>query len=157
MPAICTLWDASEQKTPLRPGTSAANQVFAEFGQDIARLTKLGKEVIVILPGPCNAMWAPESLSRMASAVEITNQVRMARSDFETFIQPVKKPLMDAVISNGGKTIDPLDYFEEAGFLNGKTSGGRFRYRDGEHMRPFYVIEKATFLDPLLGAKPGVQ
>ena len=82
--------------------------------------------------------------------------MRVERKAFEEFVSPVRKPLLEAVLSNGGKIIDPLDYFDEEGFFNGKTLDGRFRYRDANHFRPFYVKEKATFLDPLLQAH-GVQ
>ncbi|MEI8287843.1 MAG: acyltransferase family protein [Verrucomicrobiota bacterium] len=146
-----------KEKRPLRPGSPAANQVFAEFGQAVARLAKQGKEVVVILPGPANFAWAPESFPRLASATELTNQVRVLRKDFEAYIQPVKQPLIAATLANGGKTIDPLDYFEEAGYLNGKTLAGRFRYQDADHFRPFYVTEKATFLDALLRVKDSPQ
>ena len=141
-----------QSKVPLRFGNPVVNQVFVEFGQTIAGLTKMGKEVVVILPGPMNYLWAPELISRFASPVQFTNQVWMARKDIEALIRPVKQALIVAVTSNGGKTIDPLDYFEEDGGFNGKTPQGRFRYKDSNHFRPFYVCEKAFFLDSLLRA-----
>ena len=140
-------------KDPLRIGSQEADLVFADFGQVIGKLTTMGKEVIVILPGPCCAAWSPKAISRMGPAKELTSQVRVARKDFEAFIEPVKRSLIDVVTSNGGKTIDPLDYFEEDGFFYGKTSDGRFRYKDEDHFRPFYVRERASFLDALLLAK----
>ena len=89
--------------------------------------------------------------------MEFTNQVRVARKDIEAYIRPVKQALIAATLANGGKTIDPLDYFEEDGFFYGKTTEGRFRYKDSHHFRPFYVCEKATFLDPLLRANERPQ
>lgn len=140
------------RKVPLRPGTPAADQVFSEFGQTIAMLSRLGKEVVVILPSPCNFAWSPKNAARigMTADTELKKQITLAREDFESQISSVKKPLMEVVTANGGRMIDPLDYFEEEGFLNGKTSDGRFRYKDAHHFRPFYVRERATFLDPLL-------
>lgn len=141
------------KRIPLRIGNPDADQVFVEFGKAIFQLTSAGKEVIVILPGPCCSKWDPKFTSRFASLTEITNQVRVARKDFEAFIHPVKNILIAVVTHNGGKTIDPLDYFEENGFLNGKTAEGRFRYIDESHFRPFYVRENASFIDPLLHHK----
>ncbi len=60
---------------------------------------------------------------------------------------------MNVAVSNGAKVIDPLDYFVEDGAFYGKSPDGRFRYKDEHHLRPFFVMEKATFLDALLQAK----
>jgi len=145
------------EKAPVRLGSPAANQVFAEFGQTIATLTRMGKHVYVILPGPESSTWAPYRVARTSAVTSITRQVGVARKDFESFISPVKKPLIDVVARNGGQTIDPLDFFEEDGFFNGKTAEGRFRFRDSDHLRPFYIMDKASFLDPLLHAKGYMQ
>jgi peptidoglycan/LPS O-acetylase OafA/YrhL len=142
-----------KDRIPLRLGSPAAQQVFHEFGQSIAKLVGMGKEVVVILSSPTSSAWDPRKTSRIALHKTVTNDMRMLRKEFESFVRPVKKALLEIVVANGGKVIDPLDYFEEDGFLNGKTPGGKFRYMDGDHLRPFYAREKALFLDPLLHGK----
>jgi hypothetical protein len=139
-----------KHKTPLRANSPETGKIFEEFGADLATLKKMGKEVIIILPSPEDVAFAPRSTPRLFYSEALTNQVSVSRSQFEAFIHPVKQLLIDTVTSNGGKTIDPLDYFAEGALLNGKTLDGRFRYIDNNHMRPSYVIEKATFFDDII-------
>lgn len=145
-------------KVPLRLDSPAASQVFAEFGQAIARLVSMRKEVVVILSSPSCERWNPMSLAKALRVaffdnVSVTNEFRVARRDFEAFVQPVKRKIIDVVVANGGKVIDPLDYFERDGFLYGRTDEGAFLYKDSNHMRAGYVKEKATFLDSLIESK----
>lgn len=138
-------------RTPLRLGTPATREVFAQFGQVVRRLSQMGKEVIVITSSPTARQWNPRSAPRFGSEGP-TNALVVERKDFEAFIAPVRQLVIDAVVPNGGKIIDPLDYFDEQGRLNGKTPAGHFRYKDSNHLRPFYAREKALFLDPLIRA-----
>ena len=139
-----------QNKTPLRIGTPAASQVFNEFGDAIAELRSMGKEVVVLLSTPASTLLDPRATSRLAFRAAVTNQVQISREAFETFLHPVMKEIADIVRKNGGQVIDPLDYFDEAGYFNAKAPDGRFRYKDASHLRPFYVTERATFLDSLI-------
>jgi hypothetical protein len=131
----------------------AARRTFTEFGQLISHLKSLGKEVVVISCGPSSEEFDPGGSSPRGFQSTVPRQLRFSRTDFESFIRPVKTALFDVAVSNGARVIDPLDYFEEDGFLNGITPDGHFRYKDAHHFRPFYVREKAVFLDALLQAK----
>ncbi|MGV3756622.1 MAG: acyltransferase family protein [Verrucomicrobiota bacterium] len=131
-------------------GTPAADRVFAEFGQSIAKLVEAGKEVVVILPTPASTLLDPRSTPRMPFSQKEVTRLALKRSDFESFIHPVKQILNTVVTANGGRTIDPLVYFDENGYFFGQTSDGRFLYQDKHHLRPFYAKEQATFIDALI-------
>ncbi len=141
------------QHTPVRPGSPAAQAVFTDLGQAIAQLVGRGKEVVVILSSPAAWAFSPRATSRLWQQRTARSQMRVERRTLEAFVYPVKKKLIEVVVANGGKVIDPYDYFEENGFFNGITADGEFRYRDHDHLRPFYVKEKASFLDALLEAR----
>jgi peptidoglycan/LPS O-acetylase OafA/YrhL len=149
------IYRTGEQKrVALRIAQPAAREVFSAFGQEVAKLTKIGKEVIVILPGPTNSKWSPAGLSRLNFRGDSGEPVFVTRMAYELYIAPVKRILIDEVVSNGGRTIDPLDCFEEEnGRLNGMTPDGRFRYKDASHFRAFYVREKALFIDDLVRSR----
>jgi hypothetical protein len=144
-------------KTPLLPGSPGARQVLNDFGQAIAQLRAMGKEVIVILSSPASLSWNPKSTPRLTPNLSPANPKPVPRTELEAFLAPIKQPLIEAVLAHGGKIIDPLDFFEENGGFVGTTSEGRFRYRDADHLRPFYVKEQAAFLDPLLRLRPRQQ
>ena len=137
-------------RTPLRLGTPEATRTWNEFGAVVAKLSAAGKDVVVLLPTPTCIAWSPKRVSRITDSRQFGAQVSISRAAFEQFIWPVKDPLRRTILNYGGQVVDPLDYFEEKGYFNGKTPDGRFRYRDADHFRAFYVDECATFLDSML-------
>lgn len=136
-------------RTPLVLGSPATEQVFAEFGQVIRKLVDMGKEVVVITSSPASTQWNPRLAPRFGEH-ELAAKSPVSRKDFEGFVAPVTRLVTNSVLSNGGKIIDPLDYFAEDGCFRGITPDGRFRYKDGHHLRPFYVTENAVFIDHLV-------
>jgi peptidoglycan/LPS O-acetylase OafA/YrhL len=143
---------SDKDQTPLRLPSAGADQVFHEFGRDVAKLVGMGKEVFVILSSPTCAKWSPESLSRLDLKLSDNNRLGVLRKDFDAYVSPVEKQLTDAVTMNGGSVINPRDVMEENGFIYGRTVTGEFRYKDNHHMRPFYARESASFLDALVAA-----
>ena len=143
--------NSDPKRTPIRIGSPASDRVFAEFGQSIAGLVSMRKEVVVLSSSPSCQTWDPAWTSRLPFCSKLgANSSKITRQDFESFVHPVKKKLIEIVHANGGRVIDPLDYFEESGFLHGRTADLDFRFMDYGHMRPFYVRERATFLDALI-------
>jgi hypothetical protein len=137
-------------RTPLRAGTPATERVFADFGRTIADLVERGKEVYVILSAPSHRDWDPLVSSRLQGAAGAAPELpRITRAQFEAFLAPVKRPLVEAVVAGKGTPLDPLDDFETGGFLEGRARDGRFLFRDSNHLRPFHVRERAAFLDLL--------
>ncbi len=82
-------------KTPLRPGTPAAAKTFTEFGHVIARLSQMGKEVVVIESTPSSRDWDPRRISSRGFQSSVTRQVRVSRTEFESFLSPVKTTLCE--------------------------------------------------------------
>ena len=146
-------------KKPLQLASPHAAQSFRELGETVAKLTGAGKEVVIILSHPSSSRWNPRTWStRLPWQFQQASQEAhtISRSEFESHAKALQEKLVASVLSNGGKVIDPLPYFEEEGSFHGRRADGEFYYRDGNHLRPFYAVERATFLDPLI-QWPGKQ
>lgn len=139
------------EKTPLRLQSSGADQVFRSFGGAVRSLVEMGKSVYVVLSSPSCADWSPARVSRIGSELSPTNRLGVLRKEYEAFVLPVEERIVSVVLANGGKVVNPRDALEEDGFFYGRSMEGRFRYKDNSHMRPFFVKEKAGFIDALVG------
>jgi hypothetical protein len=138
------------RRIPLRLGDAAADKVFKDFGRTIADLVDRGRRVYVILSSPEAPEWSPANVSRLTSTGALdSDRLGVSREQLESRF-PVERKLAEAVVANGGRLINPRETLEEGGFLFGLTAEGKFRYRDGNHLRPFYVREKASFIDALV-------
>jgi peptidoglycan/LPS O-acetylase OafA/YrhL len=125
--------------------------VLAGLEKSIRELKLMGKEVIVILPSPSSYRWDPRKLVRWHSgSLKTSDRMRVDRSNYETFIAPLKTKIATAVLRGGGNLIDPCDYIEEGGHLLGLEPDGSFRYKDHHHFREFYVLKEAMFVDDFL-------
>jgi hypothetical protein len=51
------------------------------------------------------------------------------------------------VIDSGGKVLTPREAMDEGGFFYGRDPDGQFRYKDDNHMRPFFVDRIGGFMD----------
>ena len=132
-------------------GSPESDRVFQDFAGALKQLGALGKEVWIILPSPFSSKWDPHHYrSRFHVRRPNREVMQIRRADFERFILPVKKELLAVAALSGSRTIDPLDYLEEDGWLKGRTPEGVPRYIDEHHLRPFYVRERATFIDSLV-------
>jgi peptidoglycan/LPS O-acetylase OafA/YrhL len=128
------------------------------FGEDVARLTKLGKRVVVILNVPEGADFSPDFILRRArlgslfsdAEVDLGEPQYVDRAAAAAVTAPSMRMVKDIVEKSGAETIDPYDYLCDANrcpvLLNGRPV-----YSDAHHLRPYYVIERATFFRPLLG------
>ncbi len=139
-------------KTPLRMDSPRALAAFQEFGRVITRLISLGKEVIIIGSNPADSAFDPNAFHPGVFHSQVLGRASVPRQDFESYILPVKSQLINLAKCTGARFIDPLDYFDEDGRFYGMTRDGHFNYRDANHLRPFYVKDRAVFIDPLLAA-----
>jgi len=129
---------------------STIDTVFMDLQSIIRELVSLNKEVSVILPSPSTNLWNPRRVARWQPGLLFTpEKMTIDRRDIELYVQPLKAKLIGAVISGGGRVIDPYDYFEEAGKFVGLERDGQFRYKDHHHFRAFYVAQRASFIDDL--------
>lgn len=143
---------SDSDRTPLRLPSARADKVFNEFGQDVGKLVKMGKQVFVILSSPSYMEWSYEGISRLNLKLSDKNRLGVSRKQFDSFVLPVEARIREAVLANGGKVINPRDVMEEGGFLYGRSVTGEFRFKDSNHMRPFYARESASFVDALVEA-----
>ena len=139
------------KKTPLILGTPAAELVFAQFGRAVGELVARGKRVFVILSSPTFANWSPRSVPRFGDDLPVTNRLALSRQEFDAFVNPIERRIIAAVGPHGGAIINPRDALDEGGMFFGRELDGTFRYKDFDHMRPFYVLRTASFVDALIG------
>ena len=61
--------------------------------------------------------------------------------------EPVRNLLKSIAARSGVNVIDALDFLCSDGKCMVVMPDGRPIYKDGVHMRPFYVLERAGFMD----------
>jgi hypothetical protein len=127
------------------------------LGEDIAKLTRLGKRVVVILNVPEATDFMPSVILRKArlrslfsgTEVDLREPQYVDRAASAAITSFSTQAVKEAAEKNGAETIDPYDYLCDATrcpvLLNGRPV-----YLDRHHLRPYYAIERATFFGPLL-------
>jgi hypothetical protein len=71
-------------------------------------------------------------------------------SEFADFEKPVVERLKAVAAGTGATIIDPMDYFCDKLVCATMTADGQPIYSDSNHLRPFYVKQKALFIDSIL-------
>jgi peptidoglycan/LPS O-acetylase OafA/YrhL len=129
------------------PNQSAA-AMLTGFGAEIHSLVRSGKRVYVILASPVSPKLDPRRLvSRRDGHIESQLlPLREFLADTGASIDAVR----DVATRSGAIVIDPLPVLCAGGTCPAMTVGGRAIYRDGSHLRPFYVREHASFVDRVL-------
>ncbi len=128
--------------------SDAERQVLDAFGQMIRDVRARGKRVFVLLSSPTDLAFDPRRLvSRITGEPRIQpvpltqwrNQVGAFRQRFA------------AMVSTAGATVlDPLPFVCDGDECPVISATGEPTHTDRGHMRPWFVIERATFLDQVL-------
>ena len=125
-----------------------ASASLARFRQHIADLVRDGKRVYVILSSPASPGFDPR---RMVSRLDGT--IRSPSVPVRDIVARSARSVgavRDAASSAGATVIDPLPSLCRGGVCPGVTSDGKPIYKDWSHLRPFYVRERAVFVDAVL-------
>ena len=149
-PAVTTVvfgayWQAY---LPEDPDDDAGAASLAGFRSEIEALVDLGKRVYVILASPASPALNPRlMISRYDGEIDARPlPLRHFLSTAGASIEAVR----NAAIAGGAEVIDPLPTLCPAGTCPSVTAGGVPLYRDWSHMRPFYVRERAVYIDRVL-------
>jgi peptidoglycan/LPS O-acetylase OafA/YrhL len=116
----------------------------------IARLKKNGKQVYLILPTPRGEAFDPAVLVKRSFETGFWVQQRVARSDVDVDLEPLSFRLASIASSQGAVPIKPVDYLCQKSYCPTLADDGMPVYTDNSHLRPAYVREHATFLDPIV-------
>src|SRR5688500_4554490 len=141
----------------IRLNSKTADDLFSEFGAMLRRLRDEGKQVFVLLTGPTDPAFDPRFLVSRITGKRIDTPVLVA--PWRQQVGAILDRISAAAISAGAVVPDPVPFVCDNGVCPVIGPAGEPTHADRGHMRPWYVIQRATFLDqtlrtPRLSRKP---
>ena len=129
-----------------------ADRIFVEFERQLEDLHRRGKRVILLLSNPSSRAFSPGSMlpSRLDPGRAAKRVPYVSKREFAELAKPVADRLKAAAAAAGAIVVDPADYFCDKSGCPTTTPDGQPIYSDSNHIRPFYVREKALFIDRIL-------
>ena len=112
---------------------------------------KNGKRIVLLLDNPEDERFNPKAYfegSRMKN-MEIKSYIEQIPINPEQ--GKLKERLVEIAKRQNVEYIDPADYFCIDGMCNIFSEDGNPIYKDSNHIRPYYVREKAAFIENLVG------
>jgi hypothetical protein len=134
----------------IRVDSKTSDDVLTEFGAMVRRLRDAGKQVFVLLTGPTDAAFDPRFLVSRFSGQRLDAPVLVA--PWRQQVGPVLDRISATATSAGAVVLDPVPFVCDDGVCAVAGPGGEPTHADRGHMRPWYVIQRATFLDQVLRA-----
>lgn len=132
----------------IHPGSETEREVIAAFAEMVRSLRGSGKQVFVLLTSPTDPAFDPRFL-----VSRLTGERRDAPVPVEPWrvqVGPVLARLSEAASSAGAVILDPVPWVCDGDVCPVVGPGGEPTHADRGHMRPWFVIERATFLDQVL-------
>lgn len=136
----------------LNSNSQESDRMFTEFERRIEDLRSAGKKVVLLLSNPSSPAFSPGAMlpDRIHPERASQRSPYINRSEFVDFAKPVVERLEAISARTGARIVDPMDYLCDKSICSTQTADGRPVYSDSNHIRPFYVIEKALFIDRIL-------
>ncbi|WP_135813970.1 acyltransferase family protein [Leptospira fluminis] len=146
--AFSSYWDGYEKEF-------VNSESIRAFGEDIRSLVKMNKDVYVLLSSPADSHLDPKLLinprydwlfgrGKISDKADPIDKTRLISKN-----SSISKDLAEVIERNGGTVIDPFEYFCSKDVCP-KLDGELPIYSDSHHLRPFFVIQKAIFLDEIV-------
>jgi hypothetical protein len=141
----------------IRINSKAADDVFSEFGAMLHSLRDSGKKVFVLLSGPTDPAFDPRFLVSRITGKRIDAPVLVA--PWRQQVAAILDRVSATATSAGAVVLDPVPFVCDDGVCPVLGPEGEPTHADRGHMRPWYVIQRAAFLDqtlrdPRLSRKP---
>lgn len=127
-------------------------QVLDRFGAMIRDLRGAGKRVFVIRSGPTDYAFDPRFLFSRLTGERRNAPVPVA--PWQRQIGPLLDRLSAVATAAGAVVLDPVPSVCDAGACPVIGADGEPTHTDRGHMRPWFIIERATFLDQVLVSAP---
>jgi peptidoglycan/LPS O-acetylase OafA/YrhL len=106
------------------------------------------KPTYLLLNIPGSKLVDPKEMIRRSVFGAFTLRApRLARQSFLDDFGSLRTMLTDVGLKAGARVLDPLDVLCPDAVCPSMTEDGRPLYRDAWHLRPFYVRERALFVD----------
>lgn len=138
----------------IRPGSKTEQDVMTAFGEMVRGLRAAGKQVFVVLTSPTDPAFSPRFLVSRLTGERANAPVPVA--PWREQVGPVLAQLSAAATAAGAVVLDPVPWVCDGTVCPVVSPDGEATHADRGHMRPWFVIERATFLDQVLAA-PGVR
>jgi len=145
------------RRTPLRFDSPATQRAFAQFAAAVQRLIASGRRVFIILSNPTSPQFDPSTMlfyrGRWAAGQaggRIAADRRLDATAFERFAAPVQGELRRIALATGAQILDPRDTLCDGLECAATDADGKPLYRDTNHVRPFYALSHAGFIDQVL-------
>ncbi len=122
-----------------------------DLAATITALRKLGRQVFVILPIPRGEAFDPANLVHR-SILDFGFFVRryVDRTNVDDNTKPIDARLLQIAKTAGARTIDPVDSICPKTDCRTLAEDGMPVYTDDSHLRPGFVREHISFLDPII-------
>lgn len=134
---------------PLIPlGSQTAENVLAEFGRTVRRLTDAGKRVFVLLTAPTDPAFDPRFMVSRLTGDRIDAPVQVG--PWRDQVGPVHSGIQAVASAAGAIVLDPVPYVCDGDVCPVAGPRAEPTHADRGHMRPWFVIERAAFLDQVL-------
>jgi peptidoglycan/LPS O-acetylase OafA/YrhL len=146
------------EKSAHFPASEAIDLAYASLGRMLAEFSR-SKRVFVVLPTPTGRPFDPRAMvegSRFRKLQARRDIEPIAISSWLAGHLRVRKRLLSVIEGNGATAIDPSTTLCPNAVCPVLDSQGRPLYKDGLHMRPFYVRENAGYIDQTFTVAPSV-
>ncbi|MBB3222338.1 acyltransferase family protein [Pseudoduganella umbonata] len=138
-----------------QPG--AIDAAFAALEEQIKVLSR-EKQVYIILNAPKSFKFSPKSMLDGSRWTVLHRRQQTPDIDISDYVgrqAVIQERLMAISQRHGVKVIDPIKALCNGNVCPAVSQTGEPYYMDNEHMRPFYVRDKATFIDETIISQPG--
>lgn len=137
----------------IRLNSHTADDVFSAFDAMVRALRASGKRVFVVLTSPTDPAFDPRFLVSRWNGHRINTPVAVA--PWRRDVGAVLDRLSAVAASAGATVIDPVPFVCDGEACPAIGPAGEPTHADRGHLRPWFVIERATFLDQVLAAPRG--
>jgi len=142
---------ADGQKFPVRKGSAGYRYALTELSNSIALLKANHKKVILVLNIPIGSEMDPfymvqRNLAHFPNVFEVRDG-GVNLSALEEKYGYIKKDLVSLAEQNGIEIIDPTKYVCGDATCPSVDADGEPMYKDGQHLRPYFVRKNAAFMD----------
>ncbi len=132
----------------IHTGSDTEREVIAAFADMVQSLRSAGKQVFVLLTSPTDPAFDPRFLVSRLTGERLDAPVPVEA--WRAQVGPVLARLSQAAAAAGAVILDPVPWVCDDALCPVVGPGGEPTHADRGHMRPWFVIERATFLDQVL-------
>lgn len=127
----------------------AIEAVFSRLEQTVKSLAQT-KTVYILLNSPKDSQFSPKSMLDGSRWTVLTRRHDRPTVNISEFLQNsavMRERLIEIAERHGAKIIDPVASLCKGSICPAVSEQGEPYFMDNEHMRPFYVRSKASFID----------